>query len=72
MLENNDRLTKAINEMPEWERAVKEAVKVEEVRIRALESGLREACDNWEQLDSNQQVASRIAALRDLAGKAKP
>lgn len=70
VLQESDRLTKAINEMPEWERAVKEAVKVEEGRIQALEAGLREACelvDDYSEKFRSREDSDRLAALRRLA-----
>lgn len=67
--EENQRLVKAINEMPEWERAVKVACSEELAQLRA---GLLEACDEWEEHAvqggrGTRDELDRIDALRKLA-----
>lgn len=50
LLENNDRLTKAINEMPEWERGVKAA-------IAAGEDYKATIIDEWSTLTDEQRLS---------------
>jgi hypothetical protein len=66
LLANNDRLTTAINEMPEWSEAVNAASSAELIRLR---EALKEALDGWEDLwtsDYNEPPPRRIAELRKL------
>jgi hypothetical protein len=67
LLDNINHLTKAINEMPEWERAVKAASSNELFQLRAA---LKEACDLAVSMASDSwrddPEFDRIAELRKL------
>lgn len=63
LLENNERLVKAINEAPEFERAVKASSSVELVQLRAA---LVEACGIAHRWVDSKQDSDRIYELLKL------